>query len=153
MFKLSRGAEYAIRGLLYMATQPEGKISYIEEISIAQDVPRAYLAKIFQQLSKSGFVKSFRGPEGGFVLLKAPKDISVFETIEAIEGPMHLNECLIHDGYCPRDKVCPIHDVWHEAQTRFIAFLNESNFADLAEAGRKKASKSKKVCSINDRSR
>lgn len=153
MFKLSRGAEYAIRGLLYMALQPEGKISYIEEISDAQDVPRAYLAKIFQQLSKKGFVKSFRGPEGGFLLLKLPKDISLFETIEAIEGPMHLNECLIHDGYCPRDKVCPIHDVWREAQSRFIGFLNESNFADLAEAGRKKSPKTQKAANLNNRSR
>lgn len=152
MFKLSRGAEYAIRGLLYMATQPEGKISFIEEISNAQDVPKAYLAKIYQQLSKNGFVKSFRGPEGGFVLLKSPKDISLFEVIEAIEGPMHLNECLIHDGYCPRDKLCPIHDVWREAQKRFIDFLNDSNFADLAEAGRKKVSKSNKVYNINDSS-
>ncbi len=153
MFKLSRGAEYAIRGLLYMAMQPEGKISYIEEISIAQDVPRAYLAKIFQQLSKKGFVKSFRGPEGGFLLLKSPKDISLFETIEAIEGPMHLNECLIHDGYCPRDQQCPIHEVWREAQSRFIGFLNDSNFAQLAEAGRKKSGKSKKVSNINERNR
>jgi Rrf2 family protein len=153
MFKLSRGAEYAIRGLLYMAMQPEGKISYIEQISNAQDVPKAYLAKIFQQLSKKGFVKSYRGPEGGFVLLKSPKDISLFETIEAIEGPMHLNECLIHDGYCPRDQACPIHDVWREAQTRFIDFLNNANFAELAEAGRKKAgkAKAKKILNIDSR--
>lgn len=151
MFKLSRGAEYAIRGLLYMSMQPEGKISFIEEISTAQEVPKAYLAKIFQQLSKKGFVKSYRGPEGGFLLLKAPKDISLFETIEAIEGPIHLNECLIHDGFCPRDQVCPIHDVWREAQTRFIDFLNESNFDQLAESARKKSGDFKKVSNIAER--
>lgn len=151
MFKLSRGAEYAIRGLLYMSMQPEGKISFIEEISTAQEVPKAYLAKIFQQLSKKGFVKSYRGPEGGFLLLKAPKDISLFETIEAIEGPIHLNECLIHDGFCPRDQVCPIHDVWREAQTRFIDFLNESNFDQLAESARKKSGSMKKVSNITGR--
>jgi Rrf2 family protein len=151
MFKLSRGAEYAIRGLLYMSLQPEGKISFIEEISTAQEVPKAYLAKIFQQLSKKGFVKSYRGPEGGFLLLKAPKDISLFETIEAIEGPIHLNECLIHDGFCPRDQVCPIHDVWREAQTRFIDFLNESNFDQLANSARKKSGNVKKVSNISER--
>ncbi len=151
MFKLSRGAEYAIRGLLYMSMQPEGKISFIEEISTAQEVPKAYLAKIFQQLSKKGFVKSYRGPEGGFLLLKAPKDISLFESIEAIVGPIHLNECLIHDGFCPRDQVCPIHDVWREAQTRFIDFLNESNFDQLAESARKKSGSMKKVSNITGR--
>lgn len=153
MFKLSRGAEYAIRGLLYMSMQPKGKISFIEEISTAQEVPKAYLAKIFQQLSKKGFVKSYRGPEGGFLLLKAPKDINLFETIEAIEGPIHLNECLIHDGFCPRDQVCPIHEVWHEAQSRFIGFLNDSTFAQLADSARKKAGNLKKVSNIADHSK
>lgn len=139
MFKISRGSEYAIRGLLYMAMPPEGKISYIKQISNAQDIPRAYLAKIFQQLSKAGFIKSYRGPGGGFLLLKSPKDISIFETIEAVEGPIQLNECFIYEGYCPRDQVCPIHDVWREAQSRLIDFLSNSSYADLAKTNKKKS--------------
>ena len=139
MFKLSRGAEYAIRGVLYLSTQPRGKVSYIEEISKSQEAPKAYLAKIFQVLAKKGYLKSYRGPEGGFALIKDPKTISVLDIIEAMEGPVHLNECLIHAGYCQRDKFCPVHDMWHMAQKKLMDFLSACSFEDLARAGRIKA--------------
>jgi Rrf2 family protein len=139
MFKLSRGAEYAVRGLLYLSSQEEGKVSFIEEISEAQDVPRAYLAKIFQTLAKKGLVKSYRGPEGGFALVRKPAEISMLEVIETMEGPMHLNDCLIHAGFCHREESCPVHDVWAEAQKKLMDFLANSNFEELAKAGKEKA--------------
>lgn len=141
MFRLSRGVEYAIRGVLYLAKQPEGKVSFVEEVSSAQDVPRAYLAKIFQTLSKKGFVRSFRGPDGGFVISGSAKDLSILDVIEAIEGPIHLNECLIKVGFCDRDELCPVHDIWREAQDTLISRLTGTSFADLAEMGEDKASR------------
>ncbi len=141
MFRLSRGAEYAIRGLLYLAMQPEGKISFIEEISVAQEVPKAYLAKIFQTLGKKGFVKSYRGPDGGFALTKPASEICLLDAIEALEGPIHFNECLIHEGYCHRDEMCPIHDVWIKAQKQFLEVLTSTNFTTLAESAREKAAR------------
>ena len=62
MFRLSKGAEYAIRGVLYLSLQPRGKVAYIDEVCKDQDVPKAYLAKIFQTLSKKGLLISTRGP-------------------------------------------------------------------------------------------
>ncbi len=139
MFRLSRGAEYAVRGILYLSiTYSEEKVSVIEEISKAQDVPLPYMAKLFQSLARKGFVKSFKGQKGGFVLSKHPKDISLLDVIEAMEGPIFLNVCLIHDGYCPRDKVCPVHDVWGEAQRVFVDYLRKYNFERLAVSAEKK---------------
>lgn len=139
MFRLSRGAEYAVRGVLYLSLNyDEGKVSVIEEISEAQDVPVAYLAKIFQKLSKRGFVKSFKGQKGGFTLAKPPKDIGLLDIIEAMEGPIFLNRCLIHAGYCPRDQVCPVHDVWIGAQQKLVDYLKSCDFEQLAVAAREK---------------
>ncbi|MCK4738309.1 MAG: Rrf2 family transcriptional regulator, partial [Deltaproteobacteria bacterium] len=76
MFRLSRGAEYAIRGILHLSMQPMGKSYYIGDVATSQDVPRQYLAKIFQVLLKKGFLKSSRGRGGGFTLIKDPIDIS-----------------------------------------------------------------------------
>ncbi len=135
MFKLSRGAEYAIRGLLHLAIKPSGEISYLDEISKAQDVPKPYLAKIFQYLSRKGFLKSYRGPSGGFTLLKSPEDITLLDIIVAMEGPIHLNDCLIHKGYCRRDDMCPVHDVWRMAQKQFLDFLASWSLADLVKPG------------------
>jgi len=139
MFRLSKAAEYAIRGMLHL-TVMEGKGAQdIDAISKAQDVPKAYLSKLFQQLAKKGFVKSTRGPVGGFVMARNPSEITLLEVIEAMEGPIYLNVCLIREGYCNRDTSCPVHDVWGDAQKSFLDVLKSCTFLDLAAKGRKKA--------------
>lgn len=145
MFRLSKAAEYAIRGVLYLSAKSDAKTTGIEEIAKAQEVPPAYLAKLFQTLAKKGFVRSVRGHDGGFLLARKPEDISFLEIIEAVEGPIFLNDCLIHEGYCPRDKTCPVHDVWREAQKRFLDFLTSCDFKTLAKAGEQKAKAKAKV--------
>ncbi len=132
MFRLSKGSEYAIRGVLYLAMQQPGKICFIDEIAEVQEVPRAYLAKIFQTLSKKGYLKSTRGPGGGFELSRPSSEINMLEIIETMEGEVKLNDCLIRSGYCHREQLCSLHDVWKEAQGKFLAYLSESTFEKLA---------------------
>lgn len=140
MFRLSKASEYAIRGVLYLAINySEDKVSVVEEISKAQDVPLPYTAKLFQALARKGFVTSFKGQKGGFVLARHPRDISLLDVIEAMEGPIFLNVCLIYSGYCPRDVTCSVHDVWGEAQKMLIDYLKGCNFEQLALNARKKA--------------
>jgi Rrf2 family protein len=139
MFRLSRGAEYAVRGMLHLAISDPEKGSYVEEIAEAQDVPKAYLAKIFQTLARKGFLRSTRGQGGGFKLLRSASDISLLDVIEAMEGPVFLNDCLIKVGYCKKDNTCPVHDVWQEAQEKLLNTLSGTNFKELAESASKKA--------------
>ncbi len=138
MFRLSKAAEYAIRGILYLSLKWGEGASGVEEIARAQDVPAPYLSKLLQILTKKGFVKSYRGAEGGFVLMRPPRDITLLEVIEAVEGPIYLNDCLIRAGYCPRDRECPVHDVWKEAQHKLLECLRNYTFEDLARAARRK---------------
>lgn len=138
MFRLSKGAEYAVRGVLHLASKPSGVVAFIDEIAEAEDVPRAYLAKIFQVLLKKGFLRSKRGPGGGFNLAREAKDITLLDIIETMEGTISLNDCLISAGFCEREDKCPVHDVWREAQKKLKDFLSNSNFKELAEAGRVK---------------
>ena len=138
MFRLSKAAEYAIRGVLYLSLQEKDKASGVDEIARIQDIPVAYLAKIFQTLAKKGFVRSFRGADGGFKLAKSPKDISLVDVIEVVEGPIFLNDCLIHSGYCSKDDLCPVHDLWKEAQKRFLDYLDNSSFEELAVSAKGK---------------
>lgn len=147
MFRLSKAAEYAIRGLLHLSIKTEGEVCSIEEIAKVQNVPPVYLAKLFQSLARNGFVKSFRGVEGGFVLTKKPKDVSILDVIEAMEGHIYLNDCLIREGYCPMDETCPVHSVWHEAQKRFIDYLKGCTFEDMAKAAKVKTRKFKEKLS------
>src|SRR5512147_1501351 len=110
--KLTRGGEYAIRGVLYLAQQNDGKVNMLSAIAKAQDVPPRFLAKIFQALAKAGIVKSHRGAKGGFSLARPASDVTLKDVIEAIEGPLFLNVCLAVPGECSREALCPIHSVW-----------------------------------------
>lgn len=134
--KLTRGGEYGIRGVLYLAQQDNGKISMLSAIAKAQDVPPRFLAKIFQALARAGIVRSYRGAKGGFSLGRAAGEITIKDVIEAIEGPIYLNVCLVGPGECSRDKICPMHRVWEEAQEKMMGVLARANFADLVKAER-----------------
>ncbi|MEK6716068.1 MAG: Rrf2 family transcriptional regulator [candidate division NC10 bacterium] len=132
--KLTRGGEYGIRGVLYLAQQDNGKISMLSAIAKAQDVPPRFLAKIFQALARAGIVRSYRGAKGGFSLARRAAEITIKDVIEAIEGPIYLNVCLVGPGECTRDKICPMHRVWEEAQEKMMGVLARANFADLVKA-------------------
>lgn len=139
MFRLSKAAEYSIRGLLHLSIHySEDKLFDIEEIAKSTDTPPAYLAKLLQLLVRKGFVRSFKGQKGGFALARQPKEIKLLDVIEAMEGPIFLNYCLISEGYCDRDKFCSVHDVWNGAQKVLVDYLSGCSFEQLALDARAK---------------
>jgi Rrf2 family protein len=132
--KLTRGGEYGIRGVLYLAKQEEGKVSMLSAIAKAQDVPPRFLAKIFQALAKAGVVRSHRGAKGGFSLARPAAEVTIKDVIEAVEGPIYLNVCLAAPGECDRDHICPLHSVWQEAQQKMMEVLARTNFEEMTKA-------------------
>ena len=132
--KLTRGGEYGIRGVLYLAKLEDGKVSMLSAIAKAQDVPPRFLAKIFQALAKAGVVKSHRGAKGGFSLARPAAEVTIKDVIEAVEGPIRLNICIASPGECDRDRVCPVHAVWENAQEKMMETLARANFAELVTA-------------------
>jgi Rrf2 family protein len=96
-------------------------------------LPGWELAKIISQLSIAGLLHTSRGARGGVTLAREPKDISLLEVIEAIDGPIQLNECVGEDALCSFDEDCPLRPVWSEAQTELVKRLKGTNFATLLE--------------------
>lgn len=140
MVRLTRAGEYAIRGMLYLAQQPEEGLTLIADVAKNQGVSPGFLAKIFQELARAELVDSHRGAGGGVSLGKPAGTINLRMIIEAVEGPIALNNCLIgHDG-CARTQECALADVWREAQEAMLAKLEQTNLADLAARERKKSS-------------
>ena len=130
---ISRATEYAIRALLYVADFPSGQIVSKRDICQTQDITAAFLIKIMQPLRDAGFVKSFRGVAGGFSLAKPAEEISLWDIVCVIEGPMNLNRCLISEGNCLRDSVCPVHRVWHKVRADLEQTLSEATLASLTQ--------------------
>ena len=132
MMELTRKGEYAIRGIVYLAQLPPGKVALISEIAEAADVPQTFLAKILQSFAKIGIVQSFRGAGGGFILGRPASRITLREAVEAVEGPILPNRCLIGSGACERDSTCGVHPVWRQVQKQIVDVLDAVTIQDLA---------------------
>lgn len=136
--ELTRAADYALRGVLYLSMQPKDSLCIISEIAEKMDIPEGFLARIFQILAKSGLIRSHRGKRGGFSLAQPPAQIYMKDVIEALEGPICLNRCLSDFGDCGRDELCSLHEVWSEIQKNVVLKLEQTNFAYLAKRTRDK---------------
>lgn len=130
--ELTRGSEYALRAVLYLAEQAPGEICALHAVAGAKDVPQSFLAKVFQNLVHADLVVSHRGARGGFSLARPADEITMADVIEAIDGPVSLNPCIASPAYCVSSAVCPVHDVWCRAQGAMMDVLATATFADLA---------------------
>ena len=129
--QLTRGGEYALRAMTYLAGIPEGRIASLHEIGRAQDVPESFLAKILQSLVRAGLATSYRGAHGGFTLSRPADEITVRAVLEAVDGPIALNTCVLSPDDCERSESCRIHVVWVEAQERMMSVLEGFTLAGL----------------------
>ncbi len=129
LMQMTRGGEYGLRGMLYLAQQGADTVSMVSAIADAQDIPAQFLAKIFQMLARAGLVKSRRGVKGGFSLMRPASEITVHDVIEAIDGPMRVHH----------DTAAPLRGVLEEARAQMTRVLSQANFGDLARAERRGA--------------
>jgi Rrf2 family protein len=118
--------------MLYLARQPRSRVVLISEIAAAQAVPESYLAKIFQDLSKAGLVRSHRGARGGFTLAHSPHEITLRQIVEAVGGPVVLNRCLDPREGCERSADCPVHAALATAQQSLLSALDAVTLNRLA---------------------
>jgi Rrf2 family iron-sulfur cluster assembly transcriptional regulator len=132
--QLTRGGEYAIRAMTYLARYPVGHVSSLHDVGQAQDIPESFLAKIFQSLVHAGLATSQRGAHGGFSLARTAGQISVRQVIEAVDGPIALNGCVLYPEECRRSSGCTMHAAWEVAQERLMAVLDDVTLEKLSAA-------------------
>ena len=132
--QLTRGGEYAVRAMAYLARLPEGHVAALHEIGRAQDIPESFLAKILQSLVHAGLAVSLRGAHGGFALARPASEITMRDVIEAVDGPIALNQCVASPEDCPRNHDCEVHKVWLCAQDQLMGVLGTVTLQSLAPA-------------------
>lgn len=131
--EISRRTDYGVRVILDLAALPPSKRASTQDIASRQGIPSPFLAKIISQLSLSGLVTTFRGAGGGVMLALPPREISLLQVIEALEGPIQLNRCVIQPESCPRSDQCPVHHVWAQAQAQMTSLLSTTTFDVLIQ--------------------
>lgn len=130
--QITRQADYAVRAVLYLAEQDQHTRVATSEIARAQRIPVTFLAKIVAQLAAAGILRSTRGAHGGVALGRPADEISLLEIVEAIDGPLLLNECVADPSACHIGATCVVHQVWCQAQAELVERLAHTNFAQMA---------------------
>lgn len=131
--EITQETDYAVRCVLYLSRKDANLSIMIDEIAAEMEIPRSFLAKILQKLSKAGIVRSFRGVRGGFRLSRPPKEITLLEVVEAIEGPVAMNRCSIDGAWCGFSKTCNVHPVWVQLRGVVKKYLGEVDFEKLKQ--------------------
>ncbi len=142
MLKFSKKADYALLALQYMATVQSGidavpRVVNTKEIAEEHHIPLELLAKVLQTLARHQLVESHHnGPKGGYVLGRDPKDITIAQVLEAIEGPLGLTDCS-HEKYqatCEQISRCHIRTPLLKIQDSVFQLLNGMSIEDLLVA-------------------
>ena len=132
--RLTRQGDYAVRVMVDLAVHGDAAPVPRARIQERQDVPPAYLAKIVQILARAGLVRTQAGARGGVSLAVPADQVTLRRVIEAAEGPIHLNRCVVEPGACPRDGFCTVHPVWMRIQEIVTRELDAVTLASLTES-------------------
>lgn len=132
--KISTKDRYALRLLLDIAQQGENAVVSLKEISGRQDISIKYLEQIVLKLNKSGFLKSIRGVQGGYMLTRAPKDYSVGEVLRAVEGSLAPITCLQSEtNECARCDQCDTLWFWEGMNRAINDYVDRYTLQDFLD--------------------
>jgi Rrf2 family protein len=129
--QITRQADYAIRAVLYISKLGINQRAATSQIAKEQRIPPSFLAKIISQLSIAGLLQTSRGARGGVMLARTPQEITLLDVVEAIDGPIALNECVNDEGACSFGNSCPLRPIWCDAQEDLVKRLKGTNFAQF----------------------
>jgi len=130
--QLTRAADYGVRVMIQLtALKGNGRVS-LPELARATGAPESFLSKVLQSLARAGLISSRRGQLGGFHISQRGAAASMRDVIEAVDGAICLNLCLIPGRSCSRKAYCPAHPVWIEAQQAMMEVLSRATIASLA---------------------
>ncbi len=129
---LGKKGDYSVRAMLEIARH-RGERRKAREIATAMDIPHRFLTQILAELVQAGLLEAVAGRSGGYVLARPSEEISLLDVVEASEGPIALDVCVLRGGPCSWEDSCPVHIPWARAQNAMAEHLGQTSFADLVE--------------------
>lgn len=131
LVQLSEAASLAIHAMVMIAQSP--RHVNVNTISERMGSSRNHLAKVLQMLVKHNFLKSVRGPSGGFILSRKPSEITMLEIYEAIEGKIEIHECPLERPICPFNK-CLMGGLVKDVTIQFKEYFGDQTLENFIEA-------------------
>ncbi len=135
--KISTKGRYALRLMLDLAVNDNGKVISLKEIALRQGISDKYLEQIISMLTRAGYLVSTRGAHGGYRLAYAPQEYTVGMILRLTEGNLAPVACLEQDAKpCDRMETCASLYVWRKLDDAISSVVDKITLDDLAEIQR-----------------
>jgi Rrf2 family iron-sulfur cluster assembly transcriptional regulator len=131
--RLTTRTRYALRALIELSQLPRGEVLSARVIAKRQHVHLGYLEQILHRLRRAGLIIGRKGPGGGFLLAREPKNIRLRDILDAAGETIAPVHCLLGktDTHCPRVAVCPMKSCWNELKIRIDVFFDHYTLRDI----------------------
>ena len=132
--QISTKGRYALRLMLDLAVHNTGELVKIKDISARENISEKYLEQIISSLNKAGYVKSIRGPQGGYKLARDPESYTVGMILRLTEGSLAPVACLDDEvNTCDRQETCATLKLWQMLDEAIKGVVDRVTLADLVE--------------------
>ena len=129
--KISTKGRYALRVMIDLAMNNNGKYISLKEISQRQEISNKYLEQIISLLNKAGYLETARGNTGGYKLSKKPSEYKVGDILRATEGALAPIYCLTEDGECDKKSNCKTYSFWQGLDNVINEYVDSKTLEDL----------------------
>lgn len=130
---ISNACAYALRAMIYLATQAPKSFVAVDRVAREVHLPPAFLRKVMQKLVQAHLVVAMRGAGGGVCLAIDSRRVSVYDIILAIDGNKRFVQCMLHLKGCTVEKPCPFHAEWAVQRTSIQQQLQALSLHDITQ--------------------
>lgn len=137
---ITQKMKYALKALMVLAAEraDRGEALRIEEIARRSETPKRFLEHILLEIRNAGFIASLRGRNGGYALIKEPREVSLSELMRLIDGPIAPLPCLSRSAYqrcedCVDETACQLRKVFGQVFWSYLLLIESLTLADLVE--------------------
>jgi Rrf2 family protein len=135
---LTRKGKYGLKALVHLAGLPPGQLAFVNDIAVANNIPKKFLEAILSELRNAGFVASRKGKDGGYRLARLPGEIKVGHVIRVLDGPLAPIPCASRTRYEPcedcDEKTCQVRHMMLEVRQAIAQVLDNRSLAEMRDA-------------------
>lgn len=129
---ISTKTRYGFRAMVDLAKGYPDQPIALREVAKRQEISLKYLEAVVAALKSAGLLRAIRGPQGGYLLTRPPREIILSEIFNLLEGRPVLVDCLAQDA-CSREVICPTRDLWSEITSAIETILTGTTVQDLLD--------------------
>jgi len=134
MIEITKAAEYSLRAAVALVDfYEQDETATVAEIAVGEAIPESFLRKLLKPLIRADIIRSERGYSGGITLATDPAEISVLDVMEAVDGKLALNSCVLNPSECGHIERCTVYGLWVETSELLSNHLANYSLKDVKQ--------------------